>query len=187
MNKKLDAALCKRYPKIFAHRSGDPTTTLMGWGFEHADGWYNIIDGMCSIIQGHIDYSVKTNKEAIEHNLMLDDAAKGNWKRFNKKYKSFLPTDPWIISAKQKIIDQYETHKTIEHREVSPVCAQVVALQVKEKFGTLRFYCSGGDTFTDGVASMAEAMSARTCEECGNPGKISRSGWLRCLCNKHQR
>jgi len=186
MDKKLDAALCKKYPKIFEQRDGDPTSTLMGWGFEHGDGWYNIIDGMCSLMQGHIDASIKSNNEVNEHNLMLDDASKGKWRRFNKKYKSFLPTDPFRIAAKQKIIDQYETHKTVEYRIVPPVCKQIVALQVKEKFGTLRFYHHGGDTFTDGVAAMAEAMSARTCEECGNPGKIAAGCWLRCLCDKHQ-
>lgn len=36
---------------------------------------------------------------------------------------------------------------------------QVVAEQVKEKFGTLRFYYRGGDEFVSGLVSMAEGMS----------------------------
>ena len=54
--------------------------------------------------------------------------------------------------------------------------------QVKEKWGTLRLYYSGGDEFVMGVISMAEAMSAVTCERCGSPGKTNDSGWLSTLC-----
>lgn len=54
--------------------------------------------------------------------------------------------------------------------------------QVKEKWGVLRIYYSGGDEFCAGVISMAEAMSAVTCERCGSPGKTNDSGWLSTLC-----
>lgn len=61
---------------------------------------------------------------------------------------------------------------------------QVVADQVKDKFGTLRFYCSGGDETTEGMVSMAEAMTHRTCEDCGCPGEARGSGWIMTLCDK---
>ena len=54
--------------------------------------------------------------------------------------------------------------------------------QVKEKWGRLCLYYSGGDEFVMGVISMAEAMSAVTCERCGAPGKTNDSGWLSTLC-----
>ena len=57
--------------------------------------------------------------------------------------------------------------------------------QVKEKFGTLRFYYSGGDDYISGLVSMAESMSAATCEECGKPGRTNSGGWLRTLCEEH--
>jgi len=62
---------------------------------------------------------------------------------------------------------------------------QVVAVQVKEKFGTLRFYVDGGDDTTDGMIRMAEAMSAVTCEVCGSPGECRGGGWIRTLCDLH--
>ena len=43
MKQELDELLCQRYPKIFVNRHGDPKQTLMCWGFECGDGWYNII------------------------------------------------------------------------------------------------------------------------------------------------
>ena len=62
---------------------------------------------------------------------------------------------------------------------------QVTLDQVKEKFGTLRFYYSGGDDTVDGMVRMAESMSAVTCEECGNPGKQVGGGWITTLCKTH--
>jgi hypothetical protein len=61
--------------------------------------------------------------------------------------------------------------------------AQVTLDQVKEKFGTLRFYYSGGDDIIDGMVRMAESMSGCTCEECGNIGKSRGGGWIHTYCD----
>jgi hypothetical protein len=58
--------------------------------------------------------------------------------------------------------------------------------QVKEKFGTLRFYYTGGDDEISGMVRMAESMSGVTCEECGNPGTTGGQGWLVTLCETHR-
>jgi hypothetical protein len=65
------------------------------------------------------------------------------------------------------------------------VVAQVTLDQVKEKFGTLRFYYSGGDDEISGMVAMAESMSGVTCEECGSPGKQVGGGWVTTLCEEH--
>ena len=59
---------------------------------------------------------------------------------------------------------------------------QVTLDQVKEKFGTLRFYYTGGDDVIDGMVRMAESMSGVTCEECGVPAKTHGPGWIRTIC-----
>jgi len=64
-----------------------------------------------------------------------------------------------------------------------PLCSQVVAMQVKEKFGGLRFYVSGGDAYTNGIIAMMEFMSEKTCDSCGNPGTVGGKGWLTCKCS----
>jgi len=62
-------------------------------------------------------------------------------------------------------------------------------LQVKEKFGTLRYYF---DTDKDGadrqimfaIASHAETRSSRTCEVCGGYGELRDDmPWIRTLCD----
>ena len=127
MRKELDEALCKKYPEIFRDRNGDMRTTAMCWGFECGDGWYNVIDAACAMIQNR------------EYN--------------NRRNGIKMPP--------------------------------VVATQVKEKYGTLRFYYTGGDDYIDGVVAMAEYMSEVTCETCGAPGKLRDSGWVRTLCDEH--
>jgi hypothetical protein len=65
------------------------------------------------------------------------------------------------------------------------VVEQVVADQVKEKFGTLRFYYSGGDEHIAGMVAMAESMSSVTCEDCGKPGRSRGFGWITTVCDEH--
>jgi len=134
MKKELDELLCQRYPKIFVDRHGDVKQTLMCWGFECGDGWFNIIDRLCANIQHHVD---------------------------------------WAQEQKEK----YGRGEG---------CSQTVAVQIKEKFGTLRFYTNGGDEQIYGMIRMAESMSAVTCEECGAPGKHRSGGWIRTLCDTHE-
>jgi hypothetical protein len=59
---------------------------------------------------------------------------------------------------------------------------QVTLDQVKEKFGSLRFYYTGGDDHISGMVTMAESMSSVICESCGNPGKQTRGGWIKTIC-----
>lgn len=56
------------------------------------------------------------------------------------------------------------------------------AVQVKEKFGTLRFYFTTSDPIIDVAIKEAEKASAYTCEECGEPGNLRGKGWLYTAC-----
>ena len=57
--------------------------------------------------------------------------------------------------------------------------------QVKEKFGRLRFYLSREDDVMHGMVSMAEYMSGRICETCGERGETRGGSWFVTLCDKH--
>jgi hypothetical protein len=59
----------------------------------------------------------------------------------------------------------------------------VIFDQVKEKFGGLRIYFSGGDDYVFGAVGMAEAYSYKICEFCGNPGRPNKDGWISTLCD----
>ena len=101
--------------------------------------------------------------------------------------------DGWynIISALCQSIQQYldchngdgefEYRKKFHSDSHTPV-RQVETVQVKEKFGGLRFYYIGGNNCIRGMINMAEALSCVTCEDCSNPGIQNGPGWIRTLC-----
>ena len=125
MKIEYDNALCNKYPKIFANRYATVQKTAMCWGFECGDGWYLLLDTLCS----HLQWDINHNNQP-----------------------------------------------------------QIVASQVKEKYGTLRFYTEGSTEKQDGAISLAELLSGKICEVCGNPGSTNEGiddSWLRTRCKEH--
>ena len=159
MRRELDEALCAKYPLIFKDRHGNMQHTAMCWGFETGDGWYNIIDTLCGLLTS--DY--RGAKSRYEH---LVEVGVGN-----VLYGTKTVTQESIDTAKTKLDE--ETLKV------------PVAVQVKEKFGGLRFYVQAATDKHYSYISFAESMSYRTCEECGSPGKTYTDGWHMTLCDIH--
>lgn len=135
MTPERDKELCDRYPQIFRNRHGDPRETLMCFGFDCGDGWFEIIDVLCRYISSHVNHK--------------------------RRQHSDMPEEQFL-----------EEHV-------------VTAVQVKEKFGGLRFYVDGADDYVRGLIDMAEGMSLRTCETCGKPGRCRKGGWVSTLCEEH--
>lgn len=74
---------------------------------------------------------------------------------------------------------------------VRPTGEKLVIGQIKEKFGTLRFYWSGrfhkemSDRIGE-VVDLAEFRSEATCEECGARGSLRvANGWYAVRCDDH--
>ena len=65
---------------------------------------------------------------------------------------------------------------------------KVQVVQVKEKFGGLRFYTNGVSDEIRGMIRMAEAMSYKICDVCGNKGENRNNrGWYETTCEEHKR
>ena len=92
--------------------------------------------------------------------------------------------DGWF-NILDRLMDNIQHHINWKNRDGN-VVPQVTLDQVKEKFGTLRFYYTGGDDYISGLVSMAESMSGITCETCGNPGTTGGQGWISTLCETHR-
>lgn len=67
------------------------------------------------------------------------------------------------------------------------VASEIVATQVKEKYGTLRFYLSGYLEPLEVLIQEATRKSASTCEQCGKSGKTRGHHWLYVACDEHTR
>ena len=82
----------------------------------------------------------------------------------------------------EKILNDYaENHKVAEGEENEII--EMFAVQVKEKYGTLRFYmfCE-----TDEICELiheAEALSSQTCESCGASAKMRGTRWFEVKCD----
>ena len=88
----------------------------------------------------------------------------------------------WCDGENTRYITETDKYEFVV--EGDPEYVQVVASQVKEKLGELRFYVDGGDATTQGIIQMAENMSSRICELCGSPAKTNRdSGWMHTTCD----
>ena len=174
MKQELDKLLCEKYPKMMVNRNKDMKETCMCWGFECGDGWFNILNQLMSQIQHHIDWKEKQRAGAIKYNEMAAQAKAGNFDLFEETMKA-LPNDEY----KQKRLAEIVAG---DFRPVPESIPQVTLDQVKEKFGTLRFYYQGGDDYISGMVSLAESMTAVTCENCGNPGSCRGGGWVHTYC-----
>jgi len=174
MKQELDKLLCERYPKMMVNRNKNMQETCMCWGFECGDGWFNILDQLMGSIQHHIDWKEKQRKWAIEYNEMATQAKAGNFELFEETTKA-QPNDEYKEKRLAEIVAG-------DFREVPESIPQVTLDQVKEKFGTLRFYYSGGDDYISGMVSLAESLTGVTCESCGNVGERRGGGWVHTYC-----
>ena len=113
----------------------------MCWGITCGDGWFNILIGLCELINNRVNY--------INKQIDID---------FQKRRSSLVPVTRNYL-----------------------VCEVV---QVKEKFGGLRFYIEGGDDYILGLIALAESMSYVVCSSCGNKGMPKKTGWLKTLCDQ---
>jgi len=132
MDQELQNQLFEKYPEIFSNRLKSPTESCMSMGIECGNGWYDLINSICQIVES-------LNKNIKDRNRL-------------------------IAGNNETIIDfKFD--------------------QIKEKFGGLRAYYSGGNDYIRGLVSMAETISYKTCEVCGNKGKPNKGGWISTLCD----
>lgn len=92
--------------------------------------------------------------------------------------------DGWfglLLEASEAI----EEHITLKYGHLPPE-ERPLATQVKEKYGTLRFY-AGGDHTIHALTSHAEQQSECICEQCGEWGERRGTGWVYTACDEHTR
>lgn len=81
----------------------------------------------------------------------------------------------------QELIDRLNNLKSSSRLE------DIYVLQIKEKFGTLRFYVSGGNDDSDSLITYYEGLSEHVCEKCGEfyTSRLRvKNHWYKTLCDK---
>jgi hypothetical protein len=85
-----------------------------------------------------------------------------------------------IAEAQARVTDPdnytNERSQALEAQLKEAVSELPVVTQVKEKYGGLRFYCSGGTPTHRAYIGFAERMSYYTCERCGTTDDVKLTG-----------
>jgi hypothetical protein len=125
MRKELERRLVERWPKWF-NTEGDIRCTAMPRGFEHDDGWFDIVWRLCEDLE--------------------------------------------------PLVAQFEKETGLPFE----------VLQVKEKFGGLRFYvnCRRNEAISRRIGIAADEFF-HTCEVCGQPGTLRENRCIKTLCDEH--
>jgi len=82
----------------------------------------------------------------------------------------WLPILEWLFAGFQELADR---DGTVNRFRVT---------QVKQKYGTLRVYHNGGEEY-EALVEKAEALSAVTCEVCGQQGTMRDDLWVTVRCD----
>jgi hypothetical protein len=75
------------------------------------------------------------------------------------------------------------------HNKLIKLVPEYKILQVKEKFGQLRYYTSGLSDMCDDIVSVAYRMCDLTCEKCGSMTHVKRGTsiikprWMKTYCD----
>ena len=194
MNENLQQALQDKYPKIFTSKNGNKIGIYTG------DGWYVLLDTLCSNIQFAID---NPPYEIVK--CWYRDWAVWPYNRVGSKIRNFCYFLSLKIEGKKPQFpggtvwwtnEEYENRPEIckflsdfrlpefNYKMKPKVINQVVVELVKEKLAGLRFYYYGGNKEIRGMVSLAESLSYVFCENCGSAGKKrDKNGWLTVLCD----
>jgi len=216
VNQELTRKLVHRFPVLYQDFYSSMQESAMCWGFDHGDGWEPIIWQLSLAIEEELGYSelqkwwfllkkrlakqwnsliYRLSPVVQDKQKMIGKGVTGDPMRWVVVEKVY-PRDQWLKDLLVRILPNREddfksTLGSFQRLGLKNLAWQpntgLAVSQVKEKFGTLRFYCSGSDriyTFID----MAETLSAVTCELCGKAGKCeSVHGWVSTVCGEHSR
>ena len=163
MSPELDKKLCEDFPELFRDRHGDMRTTAMCWGFSCGDGWEPLIRSLCETLMSDVTKSRSTIKHFED---MISTENKSEWSEWTHN----TYTNENLDKHKQRLK---------EALELVPI-----VVQVKEKFGGLRFYVHSGNDKTYDAIHHAERLSYYICEQCSMmKGTMSyQLGWISTLC-----
>jgi len=93
--------------------------------------------------------------------------------------------EPLIRELSEKLVPLVEQFNKDYPPEPENMYFGFGVVQVKEKFGGLRYYTHGSSDEIDNIIDEYESRSYKTCEICGKPGKVRGAMWYYTSCDKH--
>ena len=135
---------------------------------------------MGGLIQLNKELTEKLNKK---YNVFFDWIIEKQNKTTKPLLFGFSCNDGWYWLLDNLMNSIYHYQKLNQHLKGNEKFIQIT--QVKEKFGGLCFYYSGGNEAIRGMVSLAENLSYKICEKCGTTENVGRTkGWIYVCCEK---
>jgi len=202
MKAKFEEILWEKFPLLYADRNESLKRSLMGFGFECDDGWYKIIYELSEKLEKEIEQYIKDNPklecyscgcEKDKHLRMVGCTNTLVFPRRIKYYRSSYKTSKWrktinkFINKVSPFLNKilfYLPGKKVPCRCKAYSPSHPRAIQVKEKYGTLRFYLSHETDKMERLISEAESKTSTTCESCGSEGEVRNDGWVATRCDE---
>ena len=97
MNRKLQEKLYNKYPKIFIQKDLSIQQSCMPWGIDCGNGWYTLLDQLCSRINWHIENRKEGHKYKLRYYENLNW-----WKRLWTKRPVFESISFEFTQVKEK-------------------------------------------------------------------------------------
>ena len=147
------------FPLLYADRHQSMQTTAMCWGFSCGDGWFDIIWQLSLKLEPLIINFIKENP-----NLSCSTCGCNKDKHYGSGTKSpgkclAIHTIPYCEDPPPA---NYKACSCERYRSSHPR-----AEQVKEKFGSLRFYMTSENDEIHALVHEAEQLSYDLCQGCG--------------------
>jgi len=182
----FESILMNKYPDLFYKKEdGTLTCPCRAWVPE---GWRAIVYELCGSIDNYIKCTSTFKLRVLSPKYyfwnFLRAATQGLHhfiiKKVCKKLNKHTFNQPWFkLNHKlNRLAGKYASYDRIH-----PPAVKID--QIKEKFGGLRFYYSGGDKEVAGMVNFAEYLCNKTCEVSGERGELHiRGSWLKTLSPK---
>ena len=174
MREDLDKKLVKAFPLLYGDRDAPMQASAMCWGFECADGWFDIIWDLSWKLEPVIQKFIDDNPDMNCSGCGCDKNRHYGWKHTPGKCLA-IHID---AESAEEPPNNYLACHCEKYRATYPRAAQV-----KEKFGGLRFYMTCGNDEIYDLTDKAEALSYKVCEECGDVGSERPTNWTKTLCD----
>jgi len=159
MSPELEHKLIEKYPKLFRDVPKSPKETLMCFGCEHGDGWFDILDKLCGYIT--------SLQESRIYFLATKDA----------KTIEFHCPDVIFTQIKEK----YGTLRVYWRFQINDF--EELTTQSKDPEDLTKYVNLYADAI-DSAIDFCEYLSSQTCEITGKPGKLYTQGWCVTLCQE---
>jgi hypothetical protein len=176
--------LINKYPDLFYDGKNGKECPCGAWVPE---GWEMIVEELCDAITRYTKDTVRHNKRITNkmYYVWISITKSLNWLHL-KFIKLFPKYNKWEYNKPlYSFIDKFRqrSYKCVNYDKVYTPAVKID--QIKEKFGGLRFYYSGGDAEVAGMVRFAEYLCNKTCEVSGEKGELCmRGGWYKTLSPK---